>query len=127
MQPMKLTQLITIGLLAILTACSPDKTPTTQLGKPIDTKTANGAIKPGGIYVYKGGDGSLGTLKVLKTEDGSVDVVLYKNRFQTAPSSIDPKTLEVAVKHETLSTKGFQNWQPQMIMEQPVTPAELAE
>jgi hypothetical protein len=127
---MKLTQLIPIGLLVTLIACSPAKTPTTQPGKTSDSKTDNKAvavIKPGGIYVYKGGDGSLGTLKVLKTEDGSVDVVLYKNRFQTAPSSIDPKTLEVLVKHETLSTKGFQNWQTQMIMEQPVTPAELAE
>ncbi len=82
-------------------------------------------IKPGGIYVYKGGDGSFGTLKVLATGDGTVDVLLYKNRFQTVPGLIDPKTLEVNVKHEILSTRGFQNWQPQMVAEQPVTKEEL--
>ena len=63
----------------------------------------------------------------MATADGTVDVLLYKNRFQTVPGSIDPKTLEVNVKHEILSTRGFQNWQPQMVAEQAVTKAELAE
>jgi hypothetical protein len=117
--------LVSIGLISLLIACgSSNKSSVTQ---PSVIASQNTAIKPGGIYVYKGGDGSFGTLKVLVTEEGMVDVVLYKNRFATVPSSIDPKTLEVAVKHEVLSVKGFQNWQPQMLLEQPVTKEELAD
>jgi hypothetical protein len=114
--------LVAIGLITILSACNnPQKT------APSVAPTQKAEIKPGGIYVYKGGDGSLGTLKVLATGDGTVNILLYKNRFQTVPGSIDPKTLEVNVKHEILSVRGFQNWQPQMVAEQPVTKAELAE
>jgi hypothetical protein len=116
--------LVAIGLLTMISACnSPRKTDEVR---PTATNQKS-AVKPGGIYVYKGGDGSLGTLKVLATGDGTVDVLLYKNRFQTVPGSIDLKTLEVNVKHEILSVRGFQNWQPQMVAEQPVTKEELAE
>jgi hypothetical protein len=116
--------LVAIGLITILSACnSPQKTAPT----PSVAASQKAEVKPGGIYVYKGGDGSLGSLKVLATGDGTVDVLLYKNRFQTVPGSIDPKTLEVNVKHEILSVRGFQNWQPQMVGEQPVTKEELAE
>jgi hypothetical protein len=116
--------LMAIGLITILSAChNPQKTAPT----PSVATSQKAEVKPGGIYVYKGGDGSLGTLKVLATGDGTVNILLYKNRFQTVPGSIDPKTLEVNVKHEILSVRGFQNWQPQMVAEQPVTKAELAE
>jgi hypothetical protein len=116
--------LVAIGLLTMISACNnPQKTDGVR---PAATNQKS-AVKPGGIYVYKGGDGSLGTLKVLATGDGTVDVLLYKNRFQTVPGSIDLKTLEVNVKHEILSVRGFQNWQPQMVAEQPVTKEELAE
>jgi hypothetical protein len=116
--------LVAIGLLTMISACnSPQKT---DVVRPATTNQKS-AVKPGGIYVYKGGDGSFGTLKILATGDGTVDVLLYKNRFQTVPASIDLKTLEVNVKHEILSVKGFQNWQPQMVAEQPVTKEELAE
>jgi hypothetical protein len=121
--------LVAIGLLTMISACN-----STQQTAPVQpaatnqkTEVKQSEVKPGGIYVYKGGDGSLGTLKVLATNDGTVDVLLYKNRFQTVPGSIDPKTLEVNIKHEILSVRGFQNWQPQMVAEQPVTKEELAE
>ncbi len=115
--------LVAIGLLTMLSACnSPQKT-----AAVLPAATQKSEIKPGGIYVYKGGDGSLGTLKVLATGDGTVDVRLYKNRFQTVPGSIDLKTLEVSVKREILSVRGFQTWQPQIVAEQPVTKEELAE
>jgi hypothetical protein len=115
--------LVAIGLITMLSACNnPQKTAPTSA-----VSGQKSGVKPGGIYVYQGGDGSLGTLKVLATDDGTVDVLLYKNRFQTVPGSIDPKTLEVNIKHEILSVRGFQNWQPQMVAEQPVTKEELAE
>jgi hypothetical protein len=118
--------LVAIGLITMLSACNnPLKTVSTST--PSVAPSQQAVVKPGGIYVYKGGDGSFGTLKVLATSDGTVDVLLYKNRFQTMPGSIDPKTLEVNVKHEILSVRGFQNWQPQMVAEQPVTKEELAE
>jgi hypothetical protein len=116
--------LVAISLISLLSACnSPQKT------LPISsvTDSQKSEVKPGGIYIYKGGDGSFGTLKVLAAADDTVDVLLYKNRFQTVPGSIDPKTLEVNIKHEILSMQGFQNWQPQMVAEQPVTKEELAE
>ncbi len=115
--------LIAIGFLTMISACN-----SSQQTEPVRPAAAQKSeVKSGGIYVYKGGDGSLGTLKVLATGDGTVDVLLYKNRFQTVPRSIDLKTLEVNVKHEILSVRGFQNWQPQMVAEQPVTKEELAE
>ncbi len=117
--------LASIGFISLLVSCGSSNQPNATQPSAIISK--NTAIKPGGIYVYKGGEGSFGTLKVLVAEEEMVDVVLYKNRFATVPSSIDPKSLEVAVKHEVLSVKGFQNWQPQMLMQQPVTSEELAD
>jgi hypothetical protein len=120
-----LSWLASIGLISLLVACGSSNQP--SITQPSVIASQNTAIKPGGIYVYKGGEGSFGTLKVLVAEEGMVDVVLYKNRFATVPSSIDPKSLEVAVKHEVLSVKGFQNWQPQLLLEQPVTKEELVD
>jgi hypothetical protein len=118
------TCLVAISLISILSACnSSQKTATTAAG---NGASHSSTVKPGGIYIYQGGDNSFGALKVLATADGTVDVLLYKNRFQTMPGSIDPQTLEVNIKHEILSVKGFQNWQPQMVAEQPVTKEELA-
>jgi hypothetical protein len=120
--------LVAIGLLTMIAACNnPQKNDAVRPAATTNPTNQKSEVKPGGIYVYKGGDGSLGTLKVLATGDGTVDVLLYKNRFQTVPGSINLKTLEVNVKHEILSVRGFQNWQPQMVAEQPVTKEELAE
>jgi hypothetical protein len=120
-----LSWLASIGLISLLVACGSSNQP--SITQPSVIASKNTTIKLGGIYVYKGGEGSFGTLKVLVAEEGMVDVVLYKNRFVTVPSSIDPKSLEVAVKHEVLSVKGFQNWQPQLLLEQPVTKEELVD
>jgi hypothetical protein len=120
-----LSWLASIGLISLLVACGSSNQP--SITQPSVIASKNTAIRPGGIYVYKGGEGSFGTLKVLVAEEGMVDVVLYKNRFATVPSLIDPKSLEVAVKHEVLSVKGFQNWQPQLLLEQPVTKEELVD
>ncbi len=114
--------LVAIG--CMISACS--SSPKTDKAQPVANHQTS-AVKPGGIYVYKGGDGSLGALKVLAIDDGTVDVLLYKNRFQTVPESIDLTALEVNVKHEILSARGFQNWQPQMVAEQAVTKEELTE
>jgi hypothetical protein len=120
-----LLYLVLTGTSLSIAACDLTKqTTTTPSTPPTNRPGAAGAIKVGGIYSYQGGDGSFGILKVLGNQDGMVDTVLYKNRFATVPGTIDPKTLEVSVKHEILSEAGFGEWQAKLLMEQPVTTAE---
>lgn len=87
------------GLLSSLSACS----------------SSASAIQPGGVYTYQGGDGTWGLLKVQSLGDGLVDVRLYRNRFPTAPSSIDPQQLQGPEQTEQLSEAGFANWQPRLL------------
>jgi hypothetical protein len=122
-----LLYLVITGTSLSITACDltkQTKTATTPSSASTNSSSAAGAIKVGGIYSYQGGDGSFGILKVLSNQDGMVDTVLYKNRFATVPGAIDPKTLEVSVKHEILSEAGFREWQTKLLMEQPVTASE---
>lgn len=78
-------------------------------------------IKPGGIYSCKGSDAEFSIVKVLVVEDGGVHVRLHTNRHKERPTSIDPKDLEVAIGHVPLSEAGLRNWEPVLLMEQPVT------
>jgi starvation-inducible outer membrane lipoprotein len=114
------------SLMLLITACA-DTPQTNKMRNLADNAVAANKIKVGGVYAYKGGDGSFGILKVLSNTDGMVDTVLYKNRFPTVPGLIDPKTLEVSVRHEILSEAGFQEWQAKLLIEQPVTATEQAE
>jgi hypothetical protein len=122
-----LLYLVITGLSLSIAACDltkQTKTSTTPSATSTNSSSTAGAIKVGGIYSYQGGDGTFGILKVLSNQDGMVDTVLYKNRFEKMPGMIDPKTLEVSVKHEILSEAGFGEWQTKLLMEQPVTAAE---
>ena len=82
-------------------------------------------IKPGGIYSCKSGDGDFSIVKVLVVEDGAVHARLHKNRFKERPATIDPEQLQVAIGHVPLSETGFRNWEPMLLLEQPVAEAEL--
>ncbi len=82
-------------------------------------------IKAGGIYSCKSGDGDFSVVKVLVVENGAVHARLHKNRFKERPTAIDPKQLEVVIGHVPLSEAGFRNWEPVLLMEQPVTDEEL--
>jgi hypothetical protein len=82
-------------------------------------------IKPGGIYSCKSGDGEFCIVKVLVVEDGAVHARLHKNQFKERPATIDPKELQVAIGHVPLAEAGFQNWEPVLLLEQPVTDDEL--
>jgi hypothetical protein len=113
-----------VGAVCSIAACDSTKQTTTSSASSASSSSKGGAIKVGGIYSYQGGDGSFGILKVLSNQDGMVDTVLYKNRFEKVPETIDPKTLEVAIKHEILSEAGFGEWQAKLLTEQPVTEAE---
>jgi hypothetical protein len=82
-------------------------------------------IRPGGIYSCMSGDGDFSVVKVLVVEGGGVHTRLHKNRFKERPDTIDPNELQVAVGHVPLSEKGFRDWEPVLLLEQPVTDDEL--
>ena len=82
-------------------------------------------IKAGGVYACKSGDGEFSIVKVLVVEDGGVHVRLHTNRFREPPTAIDPEELRVAIGHVPLSEVGFRNWEPVLLLEQPVEEAEL--
>lgn len=81
-------------------------------------------IKPGGIYSYKSGDGGFRVVKVLALDDGWVHAREYKNRYMERPAAIDPKELQPA-EHVPISNAGFYGREPQLLLEEEVTEAEL--
>ncbi len=120
---MRLSLLFTLFLAAIA-GCS--QSTTTQ------TAPANGpkpegrmVIKPGGVYSCKSGDGDFSIVKVLVFKDGAVHACLHENRFKERPTTMDPKELQVAIGHVPLAEDGFRNWEPVLLLEQPVTDDEL--
>jgi hypothetical protein len=113
-------------LLLLATAAGCGQTPTLQPTQASNPKAEGQmVIKPGGIYSVKSGDGDFSIVKVLVVEDGGVHARLHKNRYKERPTSIDPKELQVAIGHVPLSEVGFRNWEPVLLLEQPVTDDEL--
>ena len=50
---------------------------------------------------------------------------MYSDRYKELPTSLAPKDLQVASGHVPLSEAGFRNWEPVLLLEQPITEDEL--
>jgi hypothetical protein len=122
---MRLSWLFPVLLVA---AVGCDQPTASQRPAPTSSPKAEGAvvIKPGGIYSYKS-DGDFRVAKVLVVEDDAVHARLHTNRYTERPTTIDPKELKVAIGHVPILEAGFRNWDPVLLLEQPVTDEELVE
>lgn len=120
---MWLTRLFLI-LVVLATGCDQPPAPQPKSSKN-NQAVGQVVIKPGGIYSCKSGNGDFSIVKVLVVEGGGVHACLHKNRYKERPTSVDPEELEVAIGSVPLSEVGFRNWEPVLLLEQPVTDDEL--
>ena len=88
----------------------------------------------GGIYTINNGDGSFGVVKVLVVDSKLVHVMVYKNKWETRPTSVDTSTLSLGsitdkdgfgIAHLPLSRETFDKWQPVLVSQQTVSGEEL--
>jgi len=88
----------------------------------------------GGIYTIEDGTGKYGVAKVLVVDPEAVHVRVYKNKFDSRPLEIDPTTLslgtvftdtEFGIGHLPLTSEGFTNWRPMLVMQSTVSQEEL--
>jgi hypothetical protein len=72
-------------------------------------------IKPGSIYTVVDGF-RFGVFKVLSVDDRSVEVKMYKNRYEKRPDSINIRTLHVGLATGNprllMSREEFDNFKP---------------
>ncbi len=92
------------------------------------------AWKVGGLYSIRSGEGDFVVAKVLALDPGVVGVRIYKQKFQSRPVTVDPSSLTLgSVKdpdgfglgHIPVPEEGFASWEPQLLLVQGVTDAEL--
>ena len=88
----------------------------------------------GGIYTIDNGDGTFGVVKVLVVDPDLVHVAVYKNKWQTRPTSVESSSLSVGsitdkdgfgMEHLPLSRETFEKWKPVLVTKQAVTNDEL--
>jgi len=89
----------------------------------------------GGIYSFVSARANFGVLKVLVVEDDIVHIRLYKNVFDTRPTTLDPNILTLGsmkdpdgnygIGHLPMRRAGVEAWQPQLILIGTVSQEEL--
>ena len=92
------------------------------------------SLQVGGIYSTDDGKGRYGVVKLLEHEDGICHVRVYKQKFESRPTTIDVGSLSLGkpgdpdgfgMGHIPLRETGFLEWRPVLITKTTVTPDEL--
>jgi hypothetical protein len=92
------------------------------------------AFKAGGLYSVRDGKELFKVAKVLVVDKDMVHVRLYKNKFSTRPSTLEPSELSMGsvkdpvgfgIGHLPLDTQTFIGWDPVFLAETAVTDKEL--
>ena len=90
--------------------------------------------KPGSLYSVTGENGTFSIVKVLARDTGVVSVRLYRERFPTRPSEVDPARLSLGqvgdaegfgIGHLPLAERDFALWFPVLVQEGDVSEDEL--
>src|SRR5215471_19456101 len=98
------------------------------------SKSGSNGWRVGGLYSTADGKGQFSVVKILVLEPNAVHVRIYKQRFSTRPTSIDPASLTLgqlddkegfSIGHLPLSKSSFELWQPVFITQQSVSEGEL--
>jgi len=98
------------------------------------SKSVSGEWRAGGLYSTADGKGQFSVVKILVMEPDAVHVRLYKQRFSSRPTSIDPASLTLgqfgtkdnfSIGHLPLSRTSFASWEPVFITQQSVSDDEL--
>ena len=92
------------------------------------------SLKNGGLYAVEDGGGKFAIVKLLVVEKEGVHVRLYKNKFESRPTTVDPATLSLGsvkdpngggIGHLPITHGNFRAWQPSLIGDTVVTEEEL--
>jgi len=92
------------------------------------------SFQVGGIYSTADSKGGYRIVKLLAREDGVCHVRVYKQKFQTRPTTVDVGSLSLGqagdpdgfgMGHIPMREAGFLEWQPVLIIKTTVTPDEL--
>jgi hypothetical protein len=88
----------------------------------------------GALYSTADGKGQFSVVKILVLEPNAVHVRVYKQRFSSRPTSVDPASLTlgkldgkeaISIGHVPLSRASFASWEPVFITQQSVSDSEL--
>ncbi|HZG52442.1 MAG TPA: hypothetical protein VEZ40_09930 [Pyrinomonadaceae bacterium] len=92
-------------------------------------------LKAGGLYSIDDGEGSFRIVKLLVLDDDAAHVAMYRDKFSTRPTTVDPASLsfggvedgneDVGIMHLPLSREAFLRDRPVFISQTPVTEEEL--
>jgi len=88
----------------------------------------------GGLYSIESDEGDFRVAKILALDPGVVGVRIYKQKFVTRPTTIEPSSLTLGsindsdgfgMGHIPVDEDGFASWKPQLLLVQTVTADEL--
>lgn len=92
------------------------------------------SMTEGGVYSIASGDGKFGVVKILKLEPGIVHVRVYKNKFESRPTTIKVEELSLGsikdkdgfgMGHVPISEKDFSGWKAVLLTKTEVKDDEL--
>ena len=90
--------------------------------------------RAGGLYSTADGKGQFSVVKILVLEPNAVHVRVYKQRFSSRPTSVDPASLTLgqlggkdsfSIGHLPLSKTSFARWEPVFITQQSNNPCPI--
>ena len=117
----RLSMISAISLALLIAACT-------------HSKSASNDWRAGGLYSTADGKGRFSVVKILVLEPNAVHVRLYKQRFSSRPTSVDPASLTLgqlndkdsfSIGHLPLSKASFASWGPVFISQQSISDDEL--
>jgi len=92
------------------------------------------ALVVGGLYSLSGGEGSFQIANILALDPKCVHIRLYKKKFDTRPSGVDPSALSLGTIHDVdgfsmghlpVTRQEFLRWEPLLIAQATVSEDEL--
>ena len=113
-----ITALILVVVALVLVAC----------------RKSGASLEVGGIYSTADGKGGFGVVKLLAHADSICHVRVYKQKFQSRPTTVEVGSLSLGkpgdpdgfgMGHIPMREAGFLEWQPVLITKTTVTPDEL--
>ena len=88
----------------------------------------------GGVYSIDSGEGDFRVAKILALDPGVIGVRIYKQKFATRPTTVEPSSLTLGSIHDRdgfgmghlpIDEREFAAWKPQLLLVQDVTGEEL--
>ena len=115
---------ILVSSILVFNACN-NSTNSSNANQKVNDKSNLVELKVGGLYITKENDNTYSVSKILAMDDFAVHLRMYSNKFQTKPTQLSSKELNVLIGHSPLDKQAFLAENPELLKIETVDDSEL--